>query len=47
MKTFRKIGLYWCYVGVEVYEDCILGISCVPIVTVQSIAMPYDVSVCV
>lgn len=29
------------------YEDCILGISCVPIVTVQSIAMPYGVSVSV
>jgi len=44
-ENFPKNWSLRYYVGVEVYEDCI--ISCVPIVTVQSIAMPYEVSVCV
>lgn len=50
MKIFLKIfpkSLMLVLGGVEMYEDGILGISRVPIVTVQSIAMPYmSVSVC-
>ena len=43
MKILRKNRSLRCYAGVEVYEDRkILGIMCV-----QSIAMPYDMSVSV